>query len=157
MPVPRNAALLRECALFDIQRASRVVAGLYNAHLRDSGLTIAQFSLLRNIAALQPVGIVRLAGALAMERTSVTRLLEPLIDEALARASAGEDRRVRNIEVTATGMARIRAAGKGWRAAQRELLDTLGRTQWMAMRKALRTTVRRVKERKERAQRQGAP
>jgi DNA-binding MarR family transcriptional regulator len=147
MPRPRNDSLLKECALFDIQRASRVVTGLYNAHLRGVGITIAQFSLLRNIAALQPVGIVRLAGALAMERTSVTRLVEPLLNDGLARASAGDDRRVRNIKVTPKGRARIRAAQKRWRKAQRELFDTLGQARWMAMRKALRTTVKRVKER----------
>ncbi|MBM3347705.1 MAG: winged helix-turn-helix transcriptional regulator [Betaproteobacteria bacterium] len=150
MPATRNASLLKECALFDIQRASRVVAGLYNAHLRDAGLTIAQFSILRNIAALQPVGIVRLAGALAMERTSVTRLVEPLIEAGFVRATAGEDRRVRNIEVTAKGQARIRAAKGRWRAAQRELYDTLGKGEWIAMRNALRTTVRKVRERHER-------
>jgi len=37
--------LLSECALFDIQRASRVVASLYNAHLRGAGLTVAQWSV----------------------------------------------------------------------------------------------------------------
>ena len=152
MPVSRNTALLKECALFDIQRAARVVSGLYNAHLRDAGLTITRFSLLRNIAALRQVGVVRLARALAMERTSVTRLIEPLIDQGLVRVVAAADRRVRNLEVTARGASRIRAAERYWRAAQQELYDTIGRAQWMAMRDALRSTVRRVKERHERAE-----
>ena len=147
MPASRNTALLKECALFDIQRASRVVAGLYNAHLRGAGITIAQFSLLRNIEALQPVGIVRLAEALAMERTSVTRLVEPLVEAGMARASTGEDRRVRNIELTAKGKATIVRARPRWSMAQRDLMDALGRPQWLAMRNALRTTVRRVRER----------
>jgi DNA-binding MarR family transcriptional regulator len=155
MPASRNALhsdpLLKECALFDIQRTSRVVASLYNAHLRRAGITVAQFSLLRSIAVLQPVGIGRLAEGLAMERTSVTRLIEPLIDRGFARTSAGEDRRVRNVELTAKGEAAIRAAAKHWRSAQRELFETLGRKQWLAMRTALRTTVRRVKERVESA------
>jgi len=137
--------LLAECALFDIQRASRVVAGLYNAHLRGAGLSIVQWSLLRNIAALAPVSIGRLAGALAMERTSVTRLVEPLVEHGWVRRTAGEDRRVRNLEVTARGRAKIRAGLAHWRAAQRELMGRLGEARWRAMRDSLRSAVRLVR------------
>jgi len=139
--------LLSECALFDIQRASRVVAGLYNSHLRGAGTTVAQWSLLRNIAAMQPVSIGWLAEALAMERTSVTRLVEPLIEQGLARSKAGDDKRVRNLEVTPKGVAKVRSGEKHWRAAQRELMDTLGAGKWLAMRESLRSTIRLVRER----------
>ena len=61
MPGLRNDSLLKECALFDLQRAARVVGSLYNDRLRGCGITIAQFSLLRGIEALQPVGMARLA------------------------------------------------------------------------------------------------
>jgi DNA-binding MarR family transcriptional regulator len=139
--------LLSECALFDIQRASRVVASLYNAHLRGAGLTVAQWSVLRNISFMAPVGIGRLADALAMERTSVTRLVEPLIELGYVRSSMGEDRRVRNLELTARGAARVRAGTKHWSAAQRELMATLGSGNWRAMRNSLRSTIRLVRER----------
>jgi len=142
-----NDKLLSECALFDIQRASRVVASLYNSHLRDADTTVAQWSLLRNIAAMQPVSIGRLAEALAMERTSVTRLVEPLIHQRLARGKSGDDKRVRNLEVTSKGMEKIRAGEKHWRAAQHELMDTLGSGKWLAMRDSLRSTIRLVRER----------
>lgn len=139
--------LLSECALFDIQRASRVVASLYNAHLRGAGITVTQWSLLRNIQFLQPVGVSRLADALAMERTSVTRLVEPLIDLGYVRSSAGDDKRVRNLEVTARGLAKLRSGEKHWRAAQRELMQTLGAGNWRAMRDSMRSTVRLVRQR----------
>ena len=139
--------LLSECALFDIQRASRVVASLYNAHLRGAGITVAQWSLLRNIQFMEPVGVSRLADALAMERTSVTRLVEPLMELGYVRSSAGEDKRVRNLELTARGRERVRAGQRHWRQAQRELMQTLGSTNWRAMRNALRSTIRLVRQR----------
>ncbi len=138
--------LLSECALFDLQRASRVVGSLYNSHLRGTGMTIAQWSLLRNIAALAPVSVGRLADALAMERTSVTRLVEPLIGLGWVRRSQGDDRRIRNLEVTAAGKARIRAGLAHWRAAQRELMRRLGVERWRSMRDTLRSTVRLVRQ-----------
>jgi len=160
MPASRNARpadplltdpLLKECALFDVQRAARVMSSLYNAHLRGSGITVAQYSLMRSIEELQPVGIARLASAMAMERTSITRIIEPLIMRGMVQTSAGEDRRVRNVELTAQGAKVLRRAKARWERAQRELLGTLGRTQWVSMRDALRATVRKVRERNARA------
>lgn len=143
-----NDRLLSECALFDIQRASRVVARLYNSHLRAADLTVAQWSLLRNIAAMRRVSVGRLAEAVAMERSSVTRLVEPLIDQKLARrGKGGGDKRVRNLEVTPRGKAKIRAGVKHWRAAQRELMEALGSGKWLAMRQSLRSTIRLVRQR----------
>jgi DNA-binding MarR family transcriptional regulator len=139
--------LLSECALFDLQRASRLVASLYNARLRGAGITGTQWSLLRNIQALQPVAISRLADALAMERTSVTRLIEPLIELGYVRSSAAADRRVRNLGLTARGRERVRAGHKYWREAQRELMQTLGTARWRAMRDSLRSTIRLVRQR----------
>ena len=139
--------LLSECALFDIQRASRVVTGLYNTHLRGAGITIAQWSLLRNISFMEPVSVGRLADALAMERTSVTRLIEPLIELGCVRSSGGDDRRVRYLELTARGRERMRAGKRRWHAAQRELMATLGAANWRMMRSALRSAIRLVRQR----------
>jgi len=146
MPGLRNDSLLKECALFDLQRATRVVSSLYNDRLRGSGITIAQFSLMRGIEALQPVGMARLAQSMAMDRTSVTRVIEPLVERGLVTASVGDDRRGRNLELTAKGGAVVRRAKKRWEAAQRQLLGALGSRQWLSLRKALRTTVRRARD-----------
>ena len=51
---PGDAELLEQCALFDVHRLSRALTVLYNHHMRETGLTMAQFTLLRNIAALAP-------------------------------------------------------------------------------------------------------
>ena len=141
----RNDPLLKECALFDLQRASRVVSSLYNARLRGSGITIAQFSLMRSIDALQPVGMARLAKAMAMARTSITRVIEPLVARGLVSTSVGEDRRVRNVALTAKGGALARRAKKHWEKAQSELFGALGSKQWLTLRTALHTTVRSVR------------
>lgn len=142
-------ALLAECALFDLQRASRVMSGLYNSHLRSAGTTIAQFSLLRNIKALQPVSIMRLADALLMDRTSVTRLIEPLVRRHLVTIEAGEDRRIKNLRLTDKGRVGLSRSEKPWRDAQGSLLSTIGTENWLAMRRVLRTAVRLVRDRRD--------
>ena len=141
-----STALLEQCALFDLHRASRVLTTLYNAHLRQTGMTMAQFTLLRNIAALSPAGVTQIAEAMLMDRTSVTRMIEPLIKCGYLSSKAGkEDRRVRNISITPAGLEAMANSHEAWRNAQQELYDIIGADQWMAMRRALRDTVHIVR------------
>ncbi len=144
--VRNNNPLLNECAQFDLQRASRVVSSLYNARLRGSGITIAQFSLMRSIEALQPVSMASLARAMAMDRTSITRVIEPLVASGLVTRSVGEDRRIREVALTAKGSRSVRSAKKRWEKAQQQLFGALGSKRWLALRTALRTTVRSVRD-----------
>jgi DNA-binding MarR family transcriptional regulator len=142
----RDAELLEQCALFDVHRLSRALTVLYNKHMRETGLTMAQFTLLRNIAALAPAGMTQIAEAMLMDRTSVTRLIEPLIQLGLLTTEPGVDRRVRNVIVTAQGLAALERSERAWRQAQQEFYDCVGPEQWRATRGALRTTLKMVRE-----------
>jgi DNA-binding MarR family transcriptional regulator len=143
----KDAAMLDQCALFDLHRTSRVLTTLYNAHLRVTGMTMAQFTLLRNIAALSPAGVTQIAEAMLMDRTSVTRLVEPLIKTGYLVSKSGEsDRRVRNISITAAGRRAIEKSHEAWQNAQQELYDIIGKDQWLSMRRALRDTVHMVRD-----------
>lgn len=139
--------LLEQCALFDLHRASRVLTTLYNGHLRESGMTMALFTLLRNIAALSPAGVTQIADAMLMDRTSVTRLIDPLIKNGYLKSEPGlEDRRVRNISITPAGLKALARSQDAWQEAQQELFKIIGPEQWMAMRRALRDTVHMVRK-----------
>ena len=49
MKVKTGNELLTECACFDLRRTTRAVSRMYDNFLRDAGLNITQFSLLRLI------------------------------------------------------------------------------------------------------------
>lgn len=140
-----DVKLLEQCALFDIQRLSRALAVMYNLHVRETGLTMAQFTLLRNIAAMAPVSMTQIAAAMLMDRTSVTRLIDPLIKSGLLTTESGEDRRVRNVIVTEQGLAAVRRTELAWKEAQRDLLDRIGPDQWRVTRKVVRSTLKLVR------------
>ena len=138
--------LLDQCTLFDLHRASRVLTTLYNSHLRATGMTIAQFTLLRNIAAMSPAGVTQIADAMLMDRTSVTRLIEPLIKSGYLISEPGEeDRRVRYVSVTPDGVEALKRSHRAWQKAQKELFGIIGLDQWVSMRHALRDTVHLVR------------
>lgn len=144
---PADAELLDQCALFDVHRLGRVMSALYNQHMRETGMTMAQFTLLRNIAAMAPAGITQIADAMLMERTSVTRLIEPLIQRGYLATEPGEDRRVRNVIVTKEGLAAVKNSERAWKSAQLEFYETIGPEQWRATRGALRATLKLVRDR----------
>jgi hypothetical protein len=58
--------------------ATRAVSRLYDYFLRDAGLNITQFSLLRLIDQNKDLSVSTLARYMVMDRTSITRALVPL-------------------------------------------------------------------------------
>ena len=69
--------LLTECACFDLRRATRAVSRMYDNFMRDAGLNITQFALLRLICVEKELSISTLGHYMVMDRTSITRALAP--------------------------------------------------------------------------------
>jgi DNA-binding MarR family transcriptional regulator len=138
---------LSQCALFDVSRLSRLLTGLYNAKMKDVPLSISQYTLVVNIEALAPARVTEVANAMLMDRTSITRLTEPLISRGLLKIEQSEeDRRVKNLTVTPKGRAALRASERAWYEAQKAFLEAVGPEQWKLLRKTLRDTVHLFRE-----------
>ena len=67
------------CACTALRKASRAVGRLYDEMLADSGLTTAQFAILRHLARAESLPLSRLADHLVMDRTSLYRGLTPML------------------------------------------------------------------------------
>jgi DNA-binding MarR family transcriptional regulator len=114
------------CACFNLRKATRAVTQLYDDALRPAGLRCTQFSLLTLLKASGTVAMTRLAEAAVMDRTTLARNLEVLDREGLVRIRPGEDARVREIELTRAGVAKLKEAFPLWREAQRTVREGLG-------------------------------
>jgi DNA-binding MarR family transcriptional regulator len=139
--------LLTGCACFDLRRATRAVSRMYDEFLRDAGLNITQFSMLRLICAEKELSISTLGGYMVMERTSITRALAPLERDGLVQSRPGTDKRIRVVSVSNKGRRLVEGAEPKWRQAQEALLATIGEDRWRAMRTLLRDTTRMVRHR----------
>ena len=64
-----------------------------------------------------------------MDRTTLTRNLALLLEKGLIHIQEGDDARVREVTLTATGRAKLATAEPYWRAAQEHMTKTLGRAQ----------------------------
>ncbi len=94
--------------------------------MAPAGLRITQFSLLRTLAQHGPLRINALATHALLDRTALSRNLEPLAAEGLVRVAAGRDARTREVTLTRAGEAMLAKATPYWRRAQAQVARQLG-------------------------------
>jgi len=114
------------CYCINLRRAANAVTKYYDRQLREGGLTLNQYSLLINLSRLQPASVTALAGAVKLERTTVTRNLRPLFDMGLIEDASAEGERDRKMQLTRSGSVRIEECKKRWSRAQRKIEEALG-------------------------------
>lgn len=115
---PSNEA----CLCMALRRASREATRLYDEAMRESGLRITQYSLLRNIGRAGTINVTELARRLDLERTAMGRNLDLLERKGLVRTlDANGDQRTREVSLTEKGFRIQAAAVPIWRKAQTEM------------------------------------
>jgi DNA-binding MarR family transcriptional regulator len=122
--------IARTCACFNFRRVARSVTNFYSEALAPTGLRSTQFVALLVIALKEDASMSELAETLEVDRTTLTRLLAPLKTRSLIKITAGKDRRVQNIRLTAKGRIALKQALPYWRKAQLKLLDVFGSGNW---------------------------
>lgn len=123
---PRTLAQVEHCACFNLRKAARAVTQRYDDALRPSGLRTTQFSLLALLRLGGTFPMTRLAEEAVMDRTTLARNLEVLVRDGLVRVRPGDDARVRQVEITRAGAAKLEQAFPRWREAQQSVRRSLG-------------------------------
>jgi DNA-binding MarR family transcriptional regulator len=124
---PSGEAAPVGCTNLKLRQASRLVTRHYEHHVRATGLRITQYSLLSHVVKLGPVRAGELAAAMQLDASTLTRNLQPLLDQGWVTLRAVDaDARARVVEATPAG-AELRAqAQRAWKRAQLALNDRLG-------------------------------
>src|SRR5690606_9244803 len=109
------------CLCLHVQRAARAVARRYDDALRPLDLTSGQFSLMMSLNRAEPPRIGQVSAVLAMDRTTLTANLKPLVRRGLVTVAVDEaDRRSRRLALTPAGRSLLAAALPLWERAQAE-------------------------------------
>jgi DNA-binding MarR family transcriptional regulator len=116
----------RTCVCADVRRTDRLLMQLYDRALAPSGLTGSQFALLTAISKSSPIAISRLADALGMDRTTLTRNLSVLAKRRYIRIETGADRRERVVQMTEEGGRMAKEARPLWQQAQAKVEAAFG-------------------------------
>lgn len=124
---PIVPARISACTCNRLRRAARAVTQLYDDALASSNLRATQFALLRTLADAGGHTISSLAHTLLLDRTALSRNLDPLVERSLVGVTQGEDARTRHVALTAAGRRLLAQAEPQWAAVQAQVSRRLGR------------------------------
>jgi DNA-binding MarR family transcriptional regulator len=122
--------IARVCGCYNLRRATRAVTQLFDEALAPAGLRSTQLVLLVAIGAHEEASMAQLADAMVMDRSTLTRNLQPLERSGWIRILPGADRRVRLVSLTAKGHHIILQAMPRWQRTQEEVMRQSGRNNW---------------------------
>jgi DNA-binding MarR family transcriptional regulator len=128
MSKPTTFALSCLCASF--RRASRVLTQHYETALRPLGLRATQFTLLQALSQAGEVSQGTLGEILAIDSTTLTRTLAIMGRRGWIASRSGEDRRERQLSLSAAGRAEFKRARPHWEKLQQGLRARLGNKRW---------------------------
>jgi DNA-binding MarR family transcriptional regulator len=115
------------CISTRVRRASRRLTRIYDDVLTGADVTSTQWAILIALHENGAQTFTSCAELLTMDRTSLTHALHPLERDHLVELVPDErDRRVKRVQLTDAGRARVARGADGWRRAQARVVAVLG-------------------------------
>ena len=109
---------LKDCAGVNSRLAARLISQFLDARMKPSGLSLAQFGLMAQIAAAEDDSLSALAERAGLEQSTLSRNLHGLEKAGLVEIAVAEtDLRRRGVWLTEQGARMLEAAMPVWRQA----------------------------------------
>ena len=132
---------LDSCNCFASRKAARLITKIYEDHLAPLSLTSTQFALLAHLDEAGGAPVKDLVDALAMERTSLVRALQPLMRDGFVVQTPDElDARRNVVSLSDAGRSQLARSIPLWQAAQAEFERKIG----SELSEQMRTSVRKL-------------
>ncbi len=112
-----------QCIFTAVRKANRVLYRHYQDALSETGISIVQLSILRALERHEALSLSRLADDLAMERTSLYRTIEPLIEGGAVQVESAPTGKSKIVKLSAEGHDTIERVMPYWAQAQKQVLN----------------------------------
>lgn len=107
-PSATGISSLESHAGFWLRFVSNHVSQSFAAKLAPTGVTVAEWVILRELSDTGETAASRIAASSGLTRGAVSKLIDRLLHKGLvSRAEAGEDRRFQDVKLTAAGRALV--------------------------------------------------
>ena len=113
------------CKCIRLRKASNNLTKIYDSALIKVGLKITQFSTLKNIQKLDKTNIRVLSSELELDRTTVLRNIEKLIEMDLVSYKYENNDKNKIIQLTIIGIKKLREASIIWKETQHKYIKAL--------------------------------
>lgn len=118
------------CACFNFRKASRAVTQLFDATLAPSGMRSTQFTVLIGLGLVESATISELAEMLAIDRTTMSRTLKPLLKKGFVGYVSTLDKRIRAVTLLPLGRRTLSTMLPLWERAQSQIVEKFGHLRW---------------------------
>jgi DNA-binding MarR family transcriptional regulator len=125
-----DLSAMQNCVCFNLRWVTRAVTQFFDSELRRYGIRPTQTPILGALQARSDWGMAELSDWLGMERTTLVRNLRPLQRDGLVRVSGGGRGGRVELAITEKGRKALAKILPAWRAAQEEVVKTLGKERW---------------------------
>jgi DNA-binding MarR family transcriptional regulator len=139
------------CSNAKLRQLTRRVSQHYDREMGKIGLKATQYSLLSKVLQRGPIRPGDLAKAMALDASTLTRNLKPLVAAGWLTVGAGTDDRSHLVTITAAGREKRSEAHRRWKAAQDSLNDLLGVKRVLALHELIDGSLQRFAERAKRS------
>lgn len=123
------------CLGLRIRLLDRTLSTIFDRHLRPFGIRITQLTLLTAISKMGETGPSELVQSLRLEKSTVSRTIDRLIDHGWIATTAASDGRSYRIRLTRKGRTKLLEAHPAWQLAQEEAEQMLGAANVTAIRR----------------------
>jgi MarR family transcriptional regulator, temperature-dependent positive regulator of motility len=126
------------------RRFQQIAVAVFLAEVEAAGfdLTPVQYAALATIRVNPGIDQVTLAGLIAYDRTTITGVIDRLVQKGLAvRQASSRDRRARELQITEAGRRTLRAITPAVEAAQRTMLRGLSEKEADELMRLLRKAI----------------
>ena len=114
------------CICTTLRSASRRMIAFYDETIAPVGVNIAQFSLMRSIARVEPVTLTALGRRVELDRSTIGRNIRVLERMGFVKTKDGEDQREATVALTRKGEQVIAKGAPLWEKAQARIEAVLG-------------------------------
>ncbi len=137
--------IAQRCVCFNLRRGARAVTQYFDALFQAHGLRATQFTLLGALAIAEKqtlsLSITQIAELMVMDRSTLTRNLQPLERDGLVTIALGADRRTRVALLTDAGRSRLAQVIAQWEKGQSHFATLLGQHNLNALLQQIATVV----------------
>jgi len=144
---PRPTTKPLGCSNAKLRQLTRHVSQHYDHEMGKIGLKTTQYSLLSQVVHRGPIRPGDLAKAMALDASTLTRNLRPLVAAGWLTVGAGTDDRSHLVAITQAGRDKRAEAQRRWKAAQDSLNELLGVERVVALHDLIDGSLQRFAER----------
>ena len=132
-------SIAKGCFSFKVQALNRQVSNIYNRYLAEAGITVTQFTILREIKHGYCTTIKEASITLYSDRTTLSRNIKNLEKMRLVelKPETQIDKRAKNWSITPLGEQILDIAIPRWEFAQDQIKSLLGKEEYNAADKML--------------------